>query len=115
MLRIRLAIRRQTVDEKHDGLDGRVGLDGREETRLRLRRAEDEEIRGEASASVRAGGGVPAPVEDSQRRVSAELKAILEAMIFASPEPLTPKAIYKILDAEPREDVQAALTELKQD
>jgi segregation and condensation protein B len=46
---------------------------------------------------------------------SAELKAILEALIFASPEPLTPKAIYKILDSEPREDIQAALRALKQD
>ena len=49
------------------------------------------------------------------RRASAEVKAILEALIFASPEPLTPKAIYKLLDAEPREDVQAAIAELKQD
>ena len=49
------------------------------------------------------------------RLASAELKAILEALIFASPEPLTPKAIYKLLDAEPREDVDAALTALKQD
>jgi hypothetical protein len=31
--------------------------------RLRPRRAEDEQIRGEASASVRAGGGAPAPVK----------------------------------------------------
>jgi segregation and condensation protein B len=46
---------------------------------------------------------------------SAELKAILEALIFASPEPLTPKAIYKLLDNEPKEDVQAALDELKRD
>jgi segregation and condensation protein B len=48
-------------------------------------------------------------------RASAELKAILEALIFASPDPLTPKAIYKLLDNEPKEDVQAALVELKQD
>jgi len=47
--------------------------------------------------------------------VSAELKAILEALIFASPEPLTPKQLYKLLDNEPKEDVQAALKELKQD
>jgi segregation and condensation protein B len=46
---------------------------------------------------------------------NAELKAILEALIFASPEPLTPKAIDKLVDSEPREDVQAALAELKQD
>jgi segregation and condensation protein B len=45
----------------------------------------------------------------------AELKAILEALIFASPEPLTPKAIYKLLDSEPKEDIQAALAELKRD
>jgi segregation and condensation protein B len=49
------------------------------------------------------------------RRPSAELKAILEALIFASPEPLTPKAIFKLLDSEPVEDVQTALADLKQD
>jgi segregation and condensation protein B len=46
---------------------------------------------------------------------SAELKAVVEALIFASPEPLTPKALYKLLAEEPREDVQAALAELKKD
>ena len=46
---------------------------------------------------------------------SAELKAILEALIFASPEPLTPKQMYKLLSGEPKEDVQAALAELKSD
>jgi segregation and condensation protein B len=49
------------------------------------------------------------------QRGSAELKAILEALIFASPEPLTPKAMNKLLDTEPREDVQAALADLKKD
>jgi len=46
---------------------------------------------------------------------SAELKAILEALIFASPEPLTPKAIAKLLDGESRVAVQAALADLKQE
>ena len=36
-------------------------------------------------------------------------------LIFASPDPLTPKAIYKLLDTEPKEDVKAALEELKKD
>jgi segregation and condensation protein B len=49
------------------------------------------------------------------RRASAELKAILEALIFASPEPLTPKAIFKLLATEPREDIQAAVALLKQE
>jgi len=48
-------------------------------------------------------------------RGTAELKAILEALIFASPEPLTVKAMVKLLDTEPKEDVQAALAGLKAD
>jgi len=53
--------------------------------------------------------------QEIPRRGSAELKAIIEALIFASPDPLTLKAIYKLLDSEPKEDVQAAIAELKQD
>ena len=52
---------------------------------------------------------------DPVTHASAELKAILEALIFASPEPLTPKAMFKLLDSEPREDVQAAIAALKRD
>ena len=48
-------------------------------------------------------------------RGTAELKAIVEALIFASPEPLTPKAMFKLLAAEPKEDVEAALAALKQE
>jgi len=47
--------------------------------------------------------------------MSDELKPIIEALIFASPDPLTPKALFKLLDSEPREDVEAALAGLKQD
>jgi len=53
--------------------------------------------------------------EGKEEIPSAELKAILEALIFASPEPLTPKALYKLLDTEPKEDVLAALAALKED
>src|SRR5204862_6331134 len=42
-------------------------------------------------------------------------KAIVEALIFASPEPLTPRQLYKLLDSEPKEDVQAAIAALKRD
>jgi segregation and condensation protein B len=52
---------------------------------------------------------------EREKSPSAELKAILEALIFASPEPLTPKAIFKLLDNEPKEDVLAALASLKDD
>jgi len=54
-------------------------------------------------------------VDESEKSPSAELKAILEALIFASPEPLTPKAIFKLLDTEPKEEVLAALAALKED
>jgi len=47
--------------------------------------------------------------------VSDHLKPIVEALIFASPEPLTPKTLFKLLEAEPREDVEAALAALKAD
>ncbi len=53
--------------------------------------------------------------DEELRRPPGELKAIVEAMIFASPEPLTPKALQKLLDSEPREDVLQALEELKVD
>jgi segregation and condensation protein B len=92
MRRIRLAIRREIVAENDDEMqDGRTA-------------------------------GLPTDVQDGlpegqnlPRRGSAELKAILEALIFASPDPLTPKAMFKLLETEPKEDVQAALAELRQD
>lgn len=57
---------------------------------------------------------VPAQEADTPV-VSAELKAIVEALVFASPDPLTPKALFKLLDSEPKEDVTAAIDALKQD
>jgi len=53
--------------------------------------------------------------DPTPKAASAELKAILEALIFASPEPLTPKAIFALLASEPKEDLQAAIEELKRD
>jgi segregation and condensation protein B len=47
--------------------------------------------------------------------MSDHLKPIVEALIFASPEPVTPKQLYKLLDSEPREDVDAALSAVKTD
>ena len=47
--------------------------------------------------------------------VSAEVKAVVEALIFASPDPITPKMLYKLLAEEPKEDVMAAVDALKAD
>lgn len=49
----------------------------------------------------------------TERTVSAEVKAVVEALIFASPEPITPKMLFKLLAEEPKEDVSAALDALK--
>ena len=45
----------------------------------------------------------------------SDLKAILEALIFASPDPVTLKTMTKILDSEPPEHVAEALERLKAD
>ncbi|PYR20490.1 MAG: SMC-Scp complex subunit ScpB [Acidobacteria bacterium] len=92
---MRLGIRREIVAEQDDtGRDEPTGRGGRER--------QDGRNGQERSESL-------------PTRRSAELKAILEALIFASPEPLTPKAMCKLLDTEPKEDVQTALADLKQD
>jgi segregation and condensation protein B len=45
----------------------------------------------------------------------SDLKAIIEALIFASPEPMTVKALGRLLDTESREDIAAALEAVKAD
>jgi segregation and condensation protein B len=66
----------------------------------------------EGSAAVE-----PAPSEEPLRvgLASAELKAVVEALIFASPDPLTPKTLYKLLADETKEDVSAAVNDLRAD
>src|SRR5918992_1036334 len=54
-------------------------------------------------------------MSDEPTTVSAEVKAVVEALIFASPEPITPKMLYKLLADEPKEDVAAAVNALKAD
>jgi segregation and condensation protein B len=51
----------------------------------------------------------------TERVVSAEVKAIVEALIFASPEPVTPKMLNRLLADEPKEDIAAAVDALKAD
>jgi segregation and condensation protein B len=81
------------ADEK----DGQDGLEG-----------QDRQDRREADAEIQDGESLP-------KRGAAELKSILEALIFASPDPMTLKAMCRLLDTEPKEDVAAALAGLKED
>ena len=54
-----------------------------------------------------------ADTEQPAPAAGAELKAIVEALIFASPEPITPKLLFKLLAEEPKEDVAAAVDALR--
>jgi segregation and condensation protein B len=73
----------------------------------------------EAPAGAVAAAGEPvageAPPAAPEGRVSEDLKRIIEALIYASPDPLTPKTLFKVLESEPREDVQASLDSLLAD
>ena len=68
-----------------------------------------------AADDVAEGGIIPVPEGPMATTPSAELKAIVEALVFASPEPLTPKILCKILATEPKEDVLAAVAALQAD
>ena len=47
--------------------------------------------------------------------MSDELKSIVEAMIFASPDPLTPKTLFRLLSNESREEIETALEALQKE
>ena len=53
--------------------------------------------------------------EPKPRMDQAQLKAVIESLIFASPDPITPRMLYRLLNDEPKEDVKAALESLKAD
>ena len=57
----------------------------------------------------------PDDSDEPSGTASAELKAIVEALIFASPEPITPRTLFKLLADEPKEDVAAAVQLLMTD
>ena len=58
--------------------------------------------------------GADTPPSDAPDTADASgLVGIVEALVFASPEPITVKALVKLLDGESTEDVAEALEELK--
>ena len=86
-------------EEEPGGTEGQVGQDGQS---------------GESGREGDAASEADVNATD-QLHASAELKAILEALIFASPDPLTRRAIGKLLTSELAEDIDVALNELKRD
>ncbi len=54
--------------------------------------------------------------EESHVALGADqLKAVVEALVFASPEPLTLKSLLSLLETEPEEDVVVALAAVRAD
>jgi len=73
-------------------------------------------VRVHDEAAIVAEVRVPAKsdaVEDESASRSDELTSIIEALIFASPEPLTLKKLVRLLKEKPEQDVEAALVALR--
>ena len=73
----------------------------------------DEQQKTDDTVTVDALMAPSEPADDAQDSDASGLVGIVEAMVFASPEPITQKQLLKVLDSEPKEDVLAALEELK--
>jgi segregation and condensation protein B len=71
-----------------------------------LKETEDEHERGAGSE------GVP---EEAPVLPAPDVRAVLEALIFASPQPITPREITEVMGGVPRVAWQAALEELRTD
>ena len=72
----------------------------------------------DAGPAAGTGGDDPPPAEGVPDRELAvlppqEVRGILEALIFASPQPITPREVTQVLGGVSREEWQAALQELK--
>jgi segregation and condensation protein B len=69
--------------------------------------------------SVHAGDAAEAATAnlpaDAPGPGSAELMAVIEALVFASPDPMTPKMLCTLLADEPKEDVMRAIEALRSD
>ncbi len=67
------------------------------------------------AAEGTTAGATGEPGAERPRMDLGQLKGVIEALVFASPEPLTPKMLFKLLADEPREDVTAAVAALQDD
>ena len=70
---------------------------------------------GQAGADATADAERLSEPEPAPRLAPSEVKAIVEALVFAAPEPVTLKALQKVLAEEPVEAIEAALAELMSD
>ena len=57
----------------------------------------------------------PPEAEEGSVLPLPQVRAVIEALVFASPQPITPKEIGRVLQGVPRETWQAQLAELQAD
>lgn len=77
-------------------------------------REEQEPVQGELPAEA-APEPPPAELEEASVLPAAHVRAVLEALIFASPQPITSKEIARVLQGVPREEWQRELEALRAD
>ncbi len=79
--------------------------------------AAPEETSGSAAGvtSAEATAEIDALLEEAPPLSADEVRAVVEALIFASPQPLTPRDIAKVLPGVAKEAWQAAVEELRAD
>src|SRR5262249_25727869 len=69
----------------------------------------------EAAEAGASEGTAEGSAEEAPVLPPPEIRAVLEALIFASPQPITPREIGKVLSGISKEDWQAALAEIRED
>jgi segregation and condensation protein B len=72
---------------------------------------------GEVPAVEPAGDAATSPTEGEEASVlpPQQIRAVLEALVFAAPQPITPKEIARVLQGVAREDWERELTGLRAD
>ena len=76
---------------------------------------DENELPAERETSEAAKAEIDALLGEAPPLSADEVRAIVEGLIFASPEPLTPRQIAKVLSGVAKEAWQAALEELRVD
>jgi segregation and condensation protein B len=69
----------------------------------------------EAAASGRTEAAPASELDEASVLPPAQVRAVLETLVFASPQPITPRDIVRVLQGVPREEWEKQLEELRAD
>ncbi|HXY42008.1 MAG TPA: SMC-Scp complex subunit ScpB [Vicinamibacteria bacterium] len=78
--------------------------------------SENEEAKDEATLSEgKVAPEAPAEAEEASVLPAAQVRAVLEALVFASPQPITAREVTRVLQGVPREEWERQLEQLRSD